>query len=89
MADKQQQPGQDAIVSLQRVLERPATRKSFGVDPLGTLERAGIAVKDLPSEYVNVLAELSPDELDVLGRISSRIPTDIAAAEDTNGYVVF
>lgn len=88
MASARKNLDREAMVSLQKVLERPATRKSFGIDPLGTLERAGVTIEDLPPEYVNVLAELSPEELDILGRVSSRVPPEIAEA-DTNGYVVF
>lgn len=80
-------PDPKVMSKISEVIASPASRKSFAADPLRALERAGIPASKVPKDYVDVLAELSPDELDVLGRVTSKVPD--AVKSDTNGYVVF
>jgi hypothetical protein len=51
------------------VLGDAAMRKSFSADPLGTLERAGIDYGTVPKEFLDVLADMSYEELTVVSRV--------------------
>jgi len=53
-----------------RVLAETAMRKSFAADPMGTLERAGIDPDSVPEEVLDVLADMSYEELTVVSRLS-------------------
>lgn len=65
-------------------------RKAFAVDPLAALQRAGVDTTKIPLEAIDALAELTPEELDVIARVDARLSDKLkAAAGDTNGYVVF
>jgi hypothetical protein len=70
---------------------RPAVLREFAVQPLTALERAGVDLNAVPKEAVDVLAELSPEELDVLARVSRKVHgiPSLAADGGATGYVVF
>ena len=53
-------------------IARPAIRKVFEQNPIAALEMAGVNVEAVPQEFVDLLAELSPWELEVIGRVSAR-----------------
>ena len=73
-----------------RAISRPAVLREFQVQPLTALKRAGVDLARIPDEAVDVLAELSAEELDVLARVSGRMDgIDDLAADDVAGYVVF
>jgi hypothetical protein len=62
------------------VLARPVRRKSFAADPLGTLKAAGIDEQALPGRLLDTLADLSDEELRIVGKVAqslvdSKIPT--------------
>jgi hypothetical protein len=52
------------------VLAKTPVRKSFAADPMGTLQRAGIDPDSLPEEFLNVLADMSYEELTVVSRVT-------------------
>ena len=56
-----------------RVVRRPALRKSFIVDPVGTLEREGVNLRVIPEHVVDTLAELSYDELGLVSRFNDTL----------------
>jgi hypothetical protein len=71
-------------------LARPAVRKAFVLNPIAALEQAGVDVKSVPDEVVDLLAELSPEELDVIGRVSARAKgiREIADLADHVGVII-
>jgi hypothetical protein len=85
------QPDPTTVNLIAEQLTSSAFRKSFSVDPIGTLSRAGIDVSKVPREQLDILADLSPTELTILGNIAERVRAtapDLAAA-DRNGYLIF
>jgi hypothetical protein len=60
------------LEKLGTAIARPSIRKAFEQNPLEALERAGVQVDRVPPETIDVLAELSPWELEVLGRVAQR-----------------
>lgn len=82
------------IARLSEAVLRPSIRKSFAKDPLAALERAGIDPRTIPAEAIDVLAELSEEDLEVLARVNERaalrgVDRARATAGDTVGYFVF
>jgi hypothetical protein len=71
-------------------LARPSVRKAFQNDPLGALERAGVDVSRVQPELVDLFADLSPEELEVVARVSARAKSipDLAAAGDHVGVII-
>ena len=57
----------EGVADLMEWLKYPEFCKAFALDPMGTL--ASRKIDGVPYEFVNVLAELSYDELRLLGRI--------------------
>ncbi|MFE5197975.1 hypothetical protein ACFQ93_30270 [Streptomyces sp. NPDC056601] len=53
-------------------LARPAIRKTFAQNPIEALQQAGVAVEKIPPEVVDLFADLSPWELEVLGRVAAQ-----------------
>ncbi len=78
-----------ALKALAQNLGRASFRKAFDQDPLRTLERAGIDLSALPKEQIDLLAELSLSELEVLGRLQSKLGDAQNMARDTNGGIFF
>jgi hypothetical protein len=71
-------------------IARPAIRKAFAENPIRALELAGVDVGQLPPDVVDLFAELSPWELDVIGRVAARakaIP-DIDELRDHVGVII-
>jgi hypothetical protein len=60
------------LEKLGNAIARPSIRKAFEQNPLEALERAGVQVDKLPPESVDLLADLSPWELEVVGRVAQR-----------------
>jgi hypothetical protein len=73
MTEPASTPEPEDFVELQKLsdgLARPAIRKAFKQDPFTALERAGIDIAKIPPGIIDLLADLSDDELDVLGRVA-------------------
>lgn len=87
MADKMD-PGE--LAKFGDALARPAIRKVFEQNPIAALELAGVDVAKVPPEVVDLLADLSPWELDVLGRVAGRAKTipNIDALKDHVGVII-
>jgi hypothetical protein len=66
-------------------LRSSTIRKSFAVDPLNALEKAGVDISKIPIEAVDAIADLSPNELATLANLDAKLKL----AGDTAGYVVF
>ena len=67
-------PGVDAVSKLAtEVLARPTTRRSFATDPLGTLERAGIAADEIPPQVLDTLSDMSYEELGIVGSVAQSL----------------
>ena len=81
-------PDSNEIKSLAKSMNSVAFRKSFATNPMWALEHAGIKIDNLPPKVVDALADLSPEEMQVIGRLQDKVGGDLAA-DDTNGYVVF
>jgi hypothetical protein len=60
------------LARLGDALARPSIRKSFAQDPMTALERAGVQIERVPPEVVDLFAELSPWELEVVGRVAAQ-----------------
>jgi hypothetical protein len=78
------------LESLGRAIGRPTFRKAFELDPFGALERVGIKPEGIPPETLDLLADLEPWELEVLGRVSqraSRIP-ELEKVADHVGVII-
>jgi hypothetical protein len=63
-------PGQ--LQRLGDAIARPSIRKAFERNPIAALEMAGVDVRRVPEEVVDLLADLSPWELEVIGRVAAR-----------------
>jgi hypothetical protein len=61
------------LASLVRSLNRPSFRKSFVIDPLGTVGRAGLNVEHLPSAQLDILAGLSAQEVEMFAAVAARL----------------
>jgi hypothetical protein len=61
------------VSSVMRAMARVAFRKSFNNDPIGTIHRAGMDLKKIPSEMLDTLAELSAEELEIFTRVAARL----------------
>jgi hypothetical protein len=74
------QAGVEAISQIAlKVLANTAVRKSFAADPIGTLRGAGIDPSSVPEQFLDVLADMSYEELTVVSRVSdSMIAADIS-----------
>lgn len=64
-------PEYDALSKLVAMLEHAEFCRSFVSDPRGTLQRE--AIEPVAYEVVDALAELSYDELRVVGRVGAAI----------------
>lgn len=83
-------PDPTQLARLGDAIARPAIRKSFAVDPIGALERAGVDLEAVPTETVDLLASLEPWELEVLGRVSeqARLRGVAAKVRDHVGVII-
>jgi hypothetical protein len=71
------QAGVEAISQIAlNVLAKTAVRKSFAADPIGTLQGAGIDPSSVPEEFLNVLADMSYEELTVVSRVTDSMIDD-------------
>lgn len=71
-------------------IARPAIRKAFALNPVAALEQAGVKIDAVPAEVIDLLADLSPWELEVLGRVAAqakRLPA-VAELRDHNGVII-
>lgn len=60
------------LANIGDAIARPAIRKTFALNPIAALEQAGVEVDRVPPEVIDMLAELSPWELEVMGRVAER-----------------
>lgn len=74
------------IERLVEVLSQPLSRKSFAVDPHGTLERAEIRPSEIPQPLLDALVDLSYEELQVIVRSRARLE-QAGASVDILGMV--
>ncbi len=61
----------EGLTSLMEMLKYPEFCKAFVLDPMGTLQSR--ALEGVPYNFVNVLAELSYDELRLLGTVGAEL----------------
>lgn len=73
----------EGLNTLLEMLRHPEFCKSFSNDPMGTLQSREI--EGVPYSLLNVLAELSYDELRLLGNIGA----ELHAAVGVNGGLLF
>ena len=73
----------EGLNTLLEMLQHPEFCKSFANDPMGTLTSRQI--EGVPYSFVNVLAELSYDELRLLGNVGSELHTAVGG----NGGLLF
>lgn len=59
----------DQLDAVLRVIHRPALRRSFLSDPEGTLREHGVDLTVFPESLVDVLADMSYEELSVVARL--------------------
>jgi hypothetical protein len=85
MAGTESQGGE--IAKLGDVISNPELRKSFANDPHGTLQNAGIDKDQIPSEVMDTLSGLTPDELAVLDRVRTSLHSAGASPHDALGMV--
>lgn len=93
MTDPRDNEGAADPAELQKfgdALARPAIRKAFKQDPLAALDRAGVDLTKIPPGIVDLVADLSDDELDVLGRVAerARLLPDVQALRDHVGVII-
>ena len=77
------------LQNLSAQLSKPAFRKSFFNDPYWALERAGINVDRIPEGIVDVLAQLSLEELNIIARLNSQRAIIDKAASGLEGGFLF
>jgi hypothetical protein len=77
----------DAVSRLAtEVLVRPTMRRSFATDPLGTLERAGIEATAIPQGVLDTLADMSYEELGIVGSVAQSL-VDSGIARGRRGII--
>lgn len=69
--------------TLLQMLEHAEFRRSFLGDPRGTLQREGI--DGVPQDFLNVLADLSYEELRLLGNVGGELR--VVAGVDDGGLL--
>ena len=60
-----------AIERLALVLDEPGMRKTFADDPDTALRKAGVSRDDVPTDLVDTLASLTPEEWEVLDKVKA------------------
>ncbi len=61
----------DQLARILDVITRPALRRAFLANPMGTLERHGVNLDDVPTGFIDVLADMTYEELGVVARLVS------------------
>jgi hypothetical protein len=59
----------EGLSLLARSLQDPFFRKAFATDPEAALSQAGISRETIPPDILEVLIDLSPEELAALARV--------------------
>lgn len=75
------------LTDLSTRLGSAAFRREFANTPLSALERAGIDLATVPQTAVDALAELSPEELQVVGNLQTRLANDPELVGFTGGVI--
>jgi hypothetical protein len=65
--------GSGSFAKLAELLRDPKQRKAFWIDPEGALEKAGVKPGDVPESVLEILRDLSYEELRVLARVNARL----------------
>lgn len=73
----------EGVTNLLEMLKHAEFCKAFVLDPMGTLQSRDI--QGVPYNFVNVLAELSYDELRLVGKIG----VELKAVVGNDGGVLF
>ena len=76
--------------TLSENLNKATFRKAFVNDPNRALERIGLQVGDIPESEIEILADMTQEELDLLGKINvktSRLPTNVGTL--AHGFGIF
>ena len=65
-------------------LQDPLFRRTFAIDPEAALSQAGIPRETIPADILEVLIDLSPEELATLARVrrvlrAGNVPDDVIA----------
>lgn len=78
------------LAKLGDAIARPAIRKAFQNNPIEALKLAGIDVDKIPPATIDFLADLSPEEFDVISRVAQRAKSlpDISQLRDHVGVII-
>jgi hypothetical protein len=71
----------DDVRKLGEMLAQPEFRAAFLGDPDGTMRRYDIDPNEIPRALVDTLTSLSPDELEVVARVSSTLRAELTQDE--------
>jgi hypothetical protein len=63
----------DELAKVAEVIRREDVRDSLAADARGTLQSEGVDVDKLPSNVVDVLSGMSPQELDLVARMNDAL----------------
>jgi hypothetical protein len=90
MSDPGLEAQRSELKKLGEALVRPFFRRTFTVDPPKALELAGIDQSKIPPQILDAFANLTYDELSVLGRLEEEAgPFVESAKEASEGAICF